>query len=855
MNRILFPAVGLLNRLNYLQKFALIGILCFLPVGLAVQLLISDINREIAFARKEMQGVRYIDQVRQLLESMQRHRGEVNAFLLGDPSFSGQITQTERAIDEAILSIDRVDGELGGVLLTEDRWTGIKEQWTALVEENYTAGTPGSQSQRDMMSRSSFKEHSDIIADLLYLISHVRDTSGMKLDPGQDTYYMMDSISGKLPAISEQMGQVRGIGTGIAAARHITAEDKTRLIVLAGMIRTNLTELGMEMDKRKRSSAQPRELSARIASFLTETNSFLETLEWEVIHSEQIKITPNELFQAGTEAIEEGFHLYDLESPLLYKGLEKRIAEREQHKLWIISFSILSIALVLYIFIAFYYSVIRVIMALKRTAVRIIGGDITARVALDTKDELYHVGTAFNKMVEAFDQALEESRLQTERIEYMAFYDSLTDLPNRVLFQQKLLAVLNEAERRQLKAAVMFIDLDHFKHINDTLGHDAGDQLLRTISGLIKGAIDSNTVVSRMGGDEFLLLLPSLEDPQHAGRAAGQIIEALSASMEIGGHQIVVSASIGISIFPDDGKDSAELIKRADTALYYAKSHGRNKFQFFNPSMNEGTLERLQFMYDLRKALAEDELTLYYQPRMETASGRIVGLEALVRWRQPGAGTGRIRMPGEFISLAEETGLIIPLGEWVLRAACNQYKEWERRGIPPFRISVNISVVQFGRDEFVGLIRQILEETDMPPDKLELELTESMVMRSDEEVILKLRQLKELGVFLSIDDFGTGYSSFTYLKHFPIDALKIDRSFIQDVPDGVRDTAITKTIIALGRRLGLKVVAEGVETREQLAFLSSRKCDEVQGYLISKPLAVEDIEPLLLDGTITGIYR
>ncbi|CAH1218532.1 hypothetical protein PAECIP111893_04439 [Paenibacillus plantiphilus] len=851
MNRILFPAVGLMNRLNYLQKFALIGILCFLPVGFAVQLLISDINREIAFARKEMQGIRYTDQVRQLLEKLQRHRGEVNAYLHGDRSFIGPIAQTERDIENITLSVDQVDEELGGELQIGDRWIGIKEQWRAVLKENYPGNAPDNYSQRSMMSRISFKKHSDMITDLLYLIGHVRDTSGLKLDPGKDTYYIMDSISSKLPAISEQMGQVRGIGTGGAAVKFIAAEDKTRLIVLSGMIRTHLNELGMELPGKQWENKQLERLNPRITSFLSTTNSFLEVLEREVVHNEQITITSNELFRIGTDAIEELFRLYDLESPLLYTGLEKRIAELQQRKLWFIGLSVLSIAMVLYIFVAFYYSVIRVVIALKRTALRIIGGDITARVALDTKDELYHVGTAFNKMVEAFDQTMEESRRQTERIEYMAFYDALTDLPNRVLFQQKLLTVLEKAERERLKAAVMFIDLDHFKHINDTLGHDAGDQLLRIIASRIKGSIDSNAVVSRMGGDEFLLLVPSLEDPQHAGRAAEKIIEALCASMEISGHQIVVSASIGISIFPDDGKESAELIKRADTALYYAKSHGRNKYQFFNPSMNEGTLERLQFMYDLRRALDENELSLYYQPRMETASKRIVGLEALVRWISPEPGAGRIRMPQEFISLAEETGLIIPLGEWVLRAACNQYKEWERQGMPPLRISVNISVVQFGRDEFVSLIRRILEETAMPPDMLELELTESMVMKSDEEVILKLRQLKELGVFLSIDDFGTGYSSFTYLKHFPIDALKIDRSFIQDVPHGVRDTAITKTIIALGRRLGLKVVAEGVETKEQLAFLSSRKCDEVQGYLISKPLAVEEIEPLLRNGNLS----
>ncbi|MBW7474926.1 EAL domain-containing protein [Paenibacillus oenotherae] len=846
MKRILFPAVGLMNRLNYLQKFALIGLLCFLPVGLAVQLLISDIDREIVFARKEIQGIRYTNHIRQFLEKLQRHRGEVNAYLLGDTSFSEQIIRTENDIRQAVESIDRVNDELGNGLQIGDRWTEIKEQWSTLLEEDYPNNVPNNRSQRSLLSGISFKKHSDIVANVLHLMGHIRDTSGLKLDPGQDTYYMMDSITSKLPTIAERLGQVRGTGAGIASVGFITAEEKTRLIVLSGMIRTDLADLDMEANKKLAGSSNLEELHPRLQSFVDSTHTFLRLLDRRIVQSEQIAIVPAELFRIGTDALEEAYLLNDLESPLLHTMLTERISELQQRKLWIVGLSILSVAMVLYIFIAFYYSVIHVVFVLKRTALRIIGGDLTARVALDTKDELYHVGTAFNKMVEAFGHTLEESKRQTERIEYLAFYDSLTDLPNRTFFQQKLLMALDEAERQRMKAAVLFIDLDHFKNINDTLGHDAGDQLLRIISERIKQSVDGKAVVSRMGGDEFLLLLPGLEEPHYAGRTAQKIIEALSASMEISGHHIVVSASIGISIFPDDGKESAELIKRADTALYYAKSHGRNKYQFFNQSMNESTLERLQFMYDLRKALEENELCLYYQPRLEAASSRIVGLEALIRWMP--AGAGRVRMPKDFIPLAEETGLIIPLGEWVLRTACKQYKEWERQGVPPLRISVNISVVQFGRDEFVELIRQILEETAMPPDKLELELTESMVMRSEEDVIRKLKQLKELGVYLSIDDFGTGYSSFTYLKHFPIDALKIDRSFIQDVPNGVRDTAITKTIIALGRRLGLKVVAEGVETKEQLAFLTSRKCDEVQGYLLSRPLPVEGIERLLLGG-------
>jgi predicted signal transduction protein with EAL and GGDEF domain len=345
-----------------------------------------------------------------------------------------------------------------------------------------------------------------------------------------------------------------------------------------------------------------------------------------------------------------------------------------------------------------------------------------------------------------------------------------------------------------------------------------------------------------MGGDEFMLILTGLKEVTQITSLAEKLLATLSSPLKLESIEILVSGSLGISIFPQDGSDQETLIRNADAAMYNAKSQGRNNYQLYSIHMNAQAKEKLQMEEALRKALVREELVLFYQPKQHISSGQITGVEALIRWQHPQLG---LLYPVEFISLAEETGLIVEMGDWVLRTACLQNKAWQEMGFVQIRVSVNISAIQFQRDDFVQRVLIILRETGLEPDWLELELTESMVMRNAPMTIEKLNQLRELGVKISIDDFGTGFSSLSYLKLFPIDILKIDSSFIQDVSTDSRDAAITKTIIALARRLKLTVVAEGVETYEQLSFLRSRKCNEIQGFIISKPLGVEDITSLL----------
>ncbi|MNI36585.1 Phytochrome-like protein cph2 [compost metagenome] len=353
-----------------------------------------------------------------------------------------------------------------------------------------------------------------------------------------------------------------------------------------------------------------------------------------------------------------------------------------------------------------------------------------------------------------------------------------------------------------------------------------------------------------MGGDEFLFILPDLDGIIQSQLVADQILEQVNKPVKVQAHELFISASIGISLYPFDGDDIGNLVKNADTAMYVAKNQGRNGAQYYDSAMNAKAESNLKMEIKLRGALRQNEFKLYYQPKYDLKEGRITGMEALIRWQHPELG---LVPPAEFIPLAEELGLLNPIGEWVLRTACEQNKKWQDEGVQALSISVNISASQFQHPDFLDTVKQILEETSLEPHYLELELTESVIMNNGSMAIVRLKKLKELGILISIDDFGTGFSSLSYLKYFPIDSLKIDRSFIKDIPDAPKDTAITKTILALGRRLNIKVVAEGVETEQQLAFLASRKCDEVQGYLISKPLPPDEAIRLLQKPVVSPI--
>lgn len=426
-----------------------------------------------------------------------------------------------------------------------------------------------------------------------------------------------------------------------------------------------------------------------------------------------------------------------------------------------------------------------------------------------------------------------ERRANEARIAYLAHHDPLTGLPNRTLLQDRLHQALVRANRERSMVGVLFLDLDRFKTINDSLGHPAGDRLLLAVAERIRTCVRESDTVCRQGGDEFIVVLQDLADAEAPARVADKILSRLSEPFDIDGHRIGTSFSIGISVFPTDGRDVDTLMRNADTAMYHAKEGGRDTYRFFAEAMNTNALERLQLENSLRQAVERKELMLYYQPQISLEDGCIVGAEALIRWNSPLLG---FIPPGRFIPIAEESGLIVPIGRWVLREACEQARRWVAEGLPPITVAVNLSALQFRRDDIVEAVSQVLAETGQPPELLELELTESLLMDNVEEVMVTVKRLKSLGVRLSIDDFGTGYSSLSYLKRFEVDRLKIDQSFVRDVPFDQDDAAIVRAIIQLGGSLKLEVIAEGAETEAQVEFLKGEGCREAQGYYYCRPV-------------------
>ena len=437
------------------------------------------------------------------------------------------------------------------------------------------------------------------------------------------------------------------------------------------------------------------------------------------------------------------------------------------------------------------------------------------------------------------------ARALSLRMSYLAQHDSLTDLPNRILFNDRLTQATTRARRHRHKLAVLFVDIDRFKHINDSLGHAAGDRLLQSIGQRLLTCVRSSDTVSRQGGDEFVILLSEVAHAEDAAVSAEKLLQSLSAPHIIDQHELQITVSIGIATYPDDGNDAETLLENADFAMYHAKDCGRNNYQFFRPDMNVRAVERQSIENDLWHAIERQEFVLHYQPKVNLKTGAIVGVEALIRWRHPRRG---LLEPSTFIPVAEECGAIVPIGRWVLREACRQARAWQNAGLPRLRIGINISAVELRAKDFVEGVRAILTETGMDPRFLELELTETFLMEDSIATGTVLQALKDTGAHLALDDFGTGYSSLSYLKRFPIDTLKIDQSFVRDLATDPDDASIVTAVIAMGKSLQKRVVAEGVETREQLAFLQEKDCPLGQGNFFSPPVAAAELVQFLGGG-------
>jgi predicted signal transduction protein with EAL and GGDEF domain len=463
-------------------------------------------------------------------------------------------------------------------------------------------------------------------------------------------------------------------------------------------------------------------------------------------------------------------------------------------------------------------------------------------------------------LLRALERALAEHNSAERNLAYLANYDSLTGLPNRSLFHDRLRQTTFRAARNKRLVALLYLDLDQFKIVNDSLGHVVGDTVLKQVAQRVqegvrktdtvsrpeqqaKPAQHANVTISRLGGDEFSVILEDVDSVEHTAIVAQRILDAIARPFMVETHEIFITASMGITVYPNDGADLDNLVSGADAAMYQAKGQRRNNFQFFTPDMGARAKQRLEFEAALRRALEREEFSLYYQPKFDLGIGQVTGLEVLLHWSHPEFGS-----TAKFIPILEDTGLIVPVGEWVLRSACAQVKKWQVKGMPALRLSVNISARQFVQQNLVANIAQVLADTGLEPGLLEVEMTESLLMVHTEASVAILSALKALGIHNSVDDFGTGYSSLSYLKRFPVDVLKIDQSFVRDITTDPDDAAIVRAIIALAHSLRLRTIAEGVETEAQLEYLRTEGCDEIQGYLLSRPLTADAFEAWISAG-------
>jgi diguanylate cyclase (GGDEF)-like protein len=451
----------------------------------------------------------------------------------------------------------------------------------------------------------------------------------------------------------------------------------------------------------------------------------------------------------------------------------------------------------------------------------------------------------------ALRHAIDRHRIQIETI-YLAQHDAVTNLPNRLVLNDRVSQAISLARRRKTAMAVVFLDLDRFKYINDSLGHAIGDRLLQSVALRLVASVRDSDTVTRQGGDEFVILLSEIAHSQDAAKSAKRILQSLTAPHLIGAHELHIDGSIGISVYPVDGEDAETLIKNADTAMYHAKENGRNNFQYFTAEMNVKVVARQSLEASLRRALEREEFLLHYQPKVNLNTGEITSVEALIRWQHPDRG---LVSPAEFVPIAEDSGLILPIGRWVLREACRQTRAWQDAGLPPIPAAVNVSYAEFRKTDFVEGVQTTLKETGLEARYLELELTEGVLMDDAKFTASVLQELKGMGIRLAADDFGTGYSSLSYLREFPIDILKIDRSFINQITADCDGSTIVDAIISMGKSLKHVVVAEGIETQGQRAYLQAHHCQEGQGYLFSRPLPAAQFAVLLQTGITEALVR
>jgi diguanylate cyclase (GGDEF)-like protein/PAS domain S-box-containing protein len=890
---------------HYSQKLLLGGALLVLSICLVLAIqFVSGLRAGMVFKDKELLGLEYIGQVRILIESVQQHRAFSGAYLSGDSSAKYLIAEKQALVDRNLAALDSMNARTGRDLDTNSRVIALTLKWDAIRNGGLKLGVKDNFAQHSLLveefamllthvayasglavdpDTDSYYLVDTMVNRLPVLIEHMGQIRGLgagilvrRTISETETAQIMAQqtlINDALPRISDNVDKLLG-------ADALPQETVGRLprdlvettLVVHDLVQNHVLALGDGLTPRAfyEQASTPIETGFRLFDaaapaleqlLKSRREQLARNLNWGLLVAVVLLLVGGYLFV--------GIYRYTTERQLVHDQLRlaAQVFEHSREAIFVTDKQ-------------------KNIISVNRAFTEITGyvpeevlgknpsiwnsglqdAEFYRKLHTAIEEEGYWHGEIWNKRKngEIFPEWLSISAIRNEkgeitnylristdisgrkkdeeRLQFLANYDALTSLPNRSMFVQRLNYALTHANRYNKQLAVLFIDLDRFKLINDTLGHDAGDLLLKDAAGRLRGCLRESDTVARLGGDEFVVLLTEFSQNRDVVGVAKKILETMASPFLLGGHECHITASIGISSFPGDSKDYQTLLKNADIAMYRAKEQGKNNFQFYSAQMNVDSFDRLALESSLRRALERNEFLLHYQPKVDIDSGNITGMEALVRWQHPDMG---MVSPAQFIPLAEETGLIVPLGEWVLKSACTQNREWQKLGFPRMRVAVNLSPRQFRQKHLVREVARILSETGLDAGSLELEITESMVMHNPEQAAKVLTELRTMGIYLSIDDFGTGYSSLAYLKRFPINCIKIDRSFIQDLPHDADNAAITRAIIAIADSLKLNVIAEGVENEEQMDFLREHKCTEIQGYYFSRPLPPQEFAAML----------
>jgi len=807
------PAAALLGRLRFAHKFAVVGLVLVLPLGFVTNAYVDLHQGQIEFSAKERQGVAYLAPLVDLIGEV------VTARHLAVTSGPGRTA----GVAGAVARLDRVDGRLGTALDATSGWQAAKGLLQA--------------AERSVDAAAAFAAYNRVTAHLLRLIVQVGDRSNLTLDPDLDTYYLMDALQFRLPVLLDQAGRSVDrtlVDRGAAGDRD---GPQVEVSLDSGVVASTLAAMdsGLSTALRNTRSAELRRvLPARLRAVDRAVGALLKELTAAVRQGRLAAVAPD----AAVLARGESTALAALLAVQLDRLLADRIAALAGSARGIQLLAGGALLLALYLFAGFYRSVTAPIRRMVSVLGAVADGDLDQAVRVDTRDELSFIARALNDTVA-------KTRMASDRLAHQATHDLLTELPNRALILDRLDHALARMRRGPGQLAVLFVDLDRFKVVNDSMGHDAGDEVLGAAAARIGALVREADTVGRLAGDEFIVICEDLGDVQEALAIAGRLIEALERPIPTHPRgtrprEVIVGASIGIAIARAAAVVTAdELLRDADLAMYRAKRLGGGRAELFDDTLRVAIERRVEVEEDLRRAIPGGQLRLHYQPIVDAAAGAVVGFEALVRWLHPRRG---LLQPGEFVPVAEESGLVIPLGRWVLAEACRQAAAWRaasggRAG--PY-VAVNLSAAQLADPLLLATVAGTLHDAGLDPGTLWLELTETAVMADATAAREVLTQLRALGVHLAIDDFGTGYSSLAHLRRFPVDALKIDRSFIAGLGGDPEDEAIVALVVSLARALGLSVVAEGVETPQQRERVRALGCDTIQGYCIGRPMAPDE---------------